>query len=91
MIDLVVSLDEGLTESLKKMARAKSLPLDTFVAEYLAGLAKQHRARKRLRELVANSSIPLDPNWKWNREELYDRTVFCGHERDPVRDDRTDE
>lgn len=91
MTELTVLLDEGVTESLEQMAREKAVPLNTLVAESLADLAERHKARTRLRELLETSTISLDADWKWDREDIYERAVLRRHQRGPLCDDGTSE
>jgi hypothetical protein len=59
------------------------------VREYLVRLADQDdraaKARAEIAELAKRSTMELGPNWKWNRDDLYDRSSLRRFEHPAVR------
>ncbi len=89
MKNITLAVDEETLAAVRKYAAANNTTVNGLVRDYLDRLARQQdraaQARKELIELVRNSTWDPGPDWKWNREELYDRGVFSRHEHPPLR------
>jgi hypothetical protein len=88
MKNVTLSVEEDVLAAVRKYAAAHKTTVNGLVREYLGKLAAQEdraaRARKELLELAKASTFDPGADWKWNREELYDRGVFSRHEHSPV-------
>ena len=87
MQHIKIQIEDDVAEKLDRLAAERHVTVDDFVEAELIALISREQARKRLRELVETSPLSLEPGWKWNREELYDRPMLRGYKRPPVRSD----
>jgi hypothetical protein len=89
MKNVTLSIEEDVLAAARKYAAAHNTTVNGLVREYLGRLAAQEdragRARKQLAQLAAESSCDPGEDWKWNREQLYDRGVLSGHEHTSLR------
>lgn len=89
MKNITLALDEDVLAKVRRIASNKDTTVNALVREYLSRLADQDdkakTARERLVELARRSTWDPGPDWKWNREELYDRPGLRGHERTDLR------
>ena len=89
MKNITLSVEEDVLAAVRKYAAARNTTVNGLVREYLGKLAAQEdraaQARKELVELAKASTFDPGKDWKWNREELYDRGVFSRHEHSPLR------
>jgi hypothetical protein len=89
MKNVTLAVEEDVLVAVRKYAAARNTTVNGLVREYLGKLAAQEnraaRARKELVELAKASTFDPGKDWKWNREELYDRGVFSRHEHSPLR------
>lgn len=95
MKHITIALDDEYLQELERRAAQRG----TTVEDYVRGLIQdlplgpvvvtdedRARARRKLVELSERSPGRLG-NWKWNREELYDRDALPRHEHSRVRGD----
>ena len=77
MKNITLAIDENVLAKVRRIAAEKNTTVNGLVREHLSRLAEQdNRAAKARSELVAlskRSTWDPGPDWKWNREELYDR------------------
>lgn len=89
MKNITLSVEEEVLAVVRKYATARNTTVNGLVRDYLGKLATQQdraaRAKKELLELAKTSTFDPGEDWKWNREELYDRGVFSRHEHSPLR------
>lgn len=89
MKNITLALDEDVLAEVRKYAVAHNTTVNGLVRDYLTRLATQENraatARKRLVELAQKSTWDPGPDWKWDREAIYDRGLRSGHERSAVR------
>lgn len=89
MKNVTLAIEEDVLAAARKYAAARNTTVNGLVRDYLAKLAAQEdrvsEARKRLLALAEESTFDPGPNWKWNREDLYDRGVFSRHEHSSLR------
>lgn len=82
--NITLSVDDEVLAKVRRIAAEKNTTVNGLVREYLTDLAsREDRAKQavqRLKELSENSGAELGPDWRWNREELYDSPVFSRHE-----------
>jgi hypothetical protein len=93
MKNITLSIEDGVLLEARKYAAERDTTVNALVREYLTRLARQKRegekAREELARLSDESDARLGPDWKWDREALYDRPVFSGHERFDLRGGRS--
>jgi hypothetical protein len=94
MKNITLSVDEKSLKAARVYAAEHDTTVNALVREFLARFARgrseasaeeRAQARKELVKLAEQSPARLGPNWKWNREEIYDRPVFSRHERPDLR------
>lgn len=88
MKNITLAVDEEVLATVRAYAARNNTTVNALVREHLERIARQEdkaaQARQRLVELSRESKGGLG-DWKWNREELYDRPVLSGHEHPGVR------
>ena len=88
MKNITLSVDEHVLAAVRRYASERNTTVNGLVRDYLTRLSDQEdragKARSRLKELAEEATLDLG-NWKWNREELYDRGMLSRHEHPPVR------
>ena len=89
MKNITLSVDEKVLKEVRRYAIGRDTTVNALVREYLTRIAGEEdriaKARKELRALAEKSTARLGPDWKWNREELYDRPVLRGYQRPSLR------
>lgn len=89
MKNITLAVDEEVLLAVRKYAAARNTTVNGLVREYLNRLAAQEEgaanARKKLAEMARNSTWDPGPDWKWDREALYDRGLRSGHEHPAIR------
>jgi hypothetical protein len=89
MKNVTLAVEEDVLAAARKYAAARNTTVNGLVRDYLGKLAAQAdraaQARSELVELAKSSTFDPGEDWKWNREELYDRGVFSRHEHSPLR------
>ena len=89
MKNITLAIDEDVLRAARRYAAARDTTVNGLVREYLIGIAtaddRVAKARKGLLKLAESSPARLGPEWKWNREELYDRPVLPRHKRPHLR------
>lgn len=77
MTTITLTIEDDVFDKLRHVAAERNTTVDDLVREALAKYApredKQAEARKRLLELIDNSEGRMAPDYKFNREEIYDR------------------
>jgi hypothetical protein len=88
MKNITLAVDEAVLAAVRKYAAANNTTVNGLVRDYLTRLATQENraanARKRLAQLARESTWDPGPDWKWDREALYDRGLRPGHEHTSV-------
>jgi hypothetical protein len=63
-----------------------------MVRDHLAEALRQEKlieeAKRGLKELMDNSTGRLGPDYKWNREEIYEERLFPRHKHPDLRGGR---
>lgn len=92
MANITLSVDDNVLQEVRQIAARKNTSVNALVRDHLTRLAdqegRQAAARKRLLELADKSTGRMGPDWKWSREETYDRPVLSRHERRDLRGNR---
>ncbi|MFN0190577.1 MAG: DUF6364 family protein [Aestuariivirga sp.] len=89
MPNITLAIDEELLEKSREYAARKGTTLNALVRDLLDDTVtreeKIEEARKGLLELMQTSTARLGPNYKWNREDIYEDRMFPRHQRPPLR------
>jgi hypothetical protein len=88
MKNITLSVDEEVLAVVRRFASGKNTTVNGLVREYLTRIAAQEdkaaKARAKLVELSEKTAGDMG-DWKWNREEIYDRGLLPRHEHSGVR------
>jgi hypothetical protein len=91
MKNITLAIDEGVLDRVRVIAAERKTTVNALVREYLEKIASEQdrraEARRKLRELMDKSEARLGPDYKWNREELYEDRMFPRHKRSDLRGD----
>lgn len=91
MKNITLAIDEAVLDRVRVIAAEQKTTVNALVRTYLERIASEQdrraEARRRLRELMDKSEARLGPDYKWNREELYEDRMFPRHKRPRVRGD----
>ncbi len=89
MKNITLAIDEEVLRGVRRYAAEHDTTVNALVRDYLADLVRGEEraaeARRRLVKMSEESKARLGPDWKWNREEIYEDRLFPRHERPPVR------
>ena len=89
MKNITLAIDERVLTKVRRAAARKDTTVNALVRDYLTRLADQDdqagKARQELVALAKRSTWDPGPDWKWNREEIYDRPSLRRLERDHLR------
>jgi hypothetical protein len=90
MKNITLAVDDEVLAAVRKLAAEKNTTVNGLVRDYLTSLAEQvrkdaaARARKELVRLSEESTAGMG-DWKWNREDLYDRPMLSRHQHSDLR------
>ena len=77
MKNITLAVDEDVLDKVRRVAAEKSTTVNAMVRDYLTELASRDErlanARRELLSLMEKSKGDMGPDFKFNREELYDR------------------
>jgi hypothetical protein len=89
MKNITLAIDEKVLREIRRYAAEHDTTVNALVRDYLTGLVdfenRATAARRRLGELSEKSTGRLGPNWKWNREDVYEDRLFPRHEHSDLR------
>jgi hypothetical protein len=92
MTNITLAIDDKLLKSVRAFAKAKGTTLNALVRSELSQLIeqdqRQEEARQGLLALIENSKARMGPNFKFNREELYESPMLSGHKHPDLRRSR---
>jgi hypothetical protein len=93
MKNITLAIDEQVLDDVRQIAARRRTTVNAIVRDYLARIVAEEsrieEARRGLLDLMENSTGDLGPDWKWSREDSYDRDGLRGHERPDLRGDGT--
>ena len=78
-MNLTLSIDDQTVEQARRVASAMNKSLNQVIREYLEQLARRDQAERDIAEFRALSEQhegKSQSDWKWNRDEIYDRKIF---------------
>ena len=77
MKNITLADEEGVLEKVRLVAAQKRTTVNAMVRDYLAEIAgrdeKIAKARRELLRLMETSEGRMGPDWKFSREETYER------------------
>ena len=89
MPNITLAIDEELLGKARNYADRKGTTVNALVRELLGETIDQDKrreeARRGLLELIDNSTARMGPDFKWNREEIYEERMFPRHKRADIR------
>ena len=89
MKNITLAIDEAVLAKVRQIAATKETTVNALVRDYLTRLADQDdraaKARQGLVELSRRSTWDPGPDWKWSREDTYDRASLRGLQRADMR------
>lgn len=89
MPNITLAIDEDLLGKARDYADRKGTTVNALVRELLGETIDQDKrreeARRGLLELIDNSTARMGPDYKWNREEIYEERMFPRHKRADIR------
>lgn len=89
MKNITLAIDEEVLKEVRAYAEARGTTLNALVREHLARIVAEDRrlaeAKRGLKELIDNSTGRLGPDYKWNREDVYEERLFPRHEHSDLR------
>jgi hypothetical protein len=89
MKNITLAIDEDVLRAARRYAAEHDTTVNALVREYLSGLVhfeeRAAEARRRLVQMSEQSEGRLPPDWKWNRDEIYEDRLFPRHERPGLR------
>jgi hypothetical protein len=90
--NITLAIDDKLLKSVRAFAKARGTTLNALVRSELSQLIeqdqRQEEARQGLLALIENSTARMGPNFKFNREELYESPMLSGHKHPDLRRSR---
>lgn len=92
--NITLAVDEDVLDKVRVYAAKRQTSVNGLVRDYLVRVATEDDwlmdTRKRLKELMDNSTGRMGPDYKWSREEIYAERMFPRHERSDLRRDGED-
>lgn len=91
MKNITLAIDENVLDDVRQIAARRRTTVNALVRDYLTGIAAEEsriaEARKGLKELMANSTGRMGPDYVWKREDVYEDRMFPRHQRSDLRGD----
>jgi hypothetical protein len=88
--NITLAIDEAIIEKVRVVAAQRKTTVNGLVRDFLTSVASEDdrraEARRRLVELAETSEARLGPDYKWNRDEIYEERLRPRHERPDLRD-----
>jgi hypothetical protein len=92
MTNITLAIDDGILKSARSYAKRNGTTLNALVRRQLTSIVEQEKrmeeARNGLLELIENSTARLGPNFKFNREEMYESPMLSRHKHPNIRRSR---
>jgi hypothetical protein len=91
MKNITLAIDEKVLDRVRVIAAERKTTVNALVREFLTETAseieRREESRRALLKLIDESQADMGPNFKWNREALYEDRLFPRHKRPDLRDD----
>jgi hypothetical protein len=92
MPNITLAIDEKLLKSVRTFAKRRGTTVNSLVREELEQLMqrdeRQEEARLGLLKLIEESTARMGPNFKFDREEMYESPMLSGHKHPDLRSRR---
>lgn len=92
MTNITLAIDDNVLKSARSYAKRNGTTLNALVRMQLTNILEQEKrmeeARAGLLELIENSTARMGPNFKFNREEMYESPMLSGHKHPNLRRSR---
>ncbi|HEX4765108.1 MAG TPA: DUF6364 family protein [Lichenihabitans sp.] len=89
MKNLTLAIDDHVLAEAREIAARRRTTVNALVRGYLTQIAGEEgriaEARKALLDLMESSTGRLGPDYKWDREELYEERAFPRHQHPDLR------
>ena len=89
MKNITLAIDDTVLDGVRQIAALRKTTVNALVRDYLTRLASEDdrvaKAREGLRRLMDKSTLELGPDYRWNREELYEERLLPRHQRPGLR------
>ncbi len=73
-MNITLSIDDEMVEEARKVAESMGKSLNQLVREELEKLTRKHHLDEDLNELRSLDGMGNSSGWKFNREELHERS-----------------
>lgn len=84
MKNITLALEDDVLDGMRRYAAHHRTTVNALIRDHCKRIVSQEdraaQARRELAELSERSNGRLGPDWKWNRDELYDRPIFRRYE-----------
>ena len=91
MKNITLAVEDETLVRMREFAERNGTTVNALVRRYFADTLDQEQrmvvSKRRLKELMDNSTGRLGPDYKWNRDEVYADRMFPRHERPDLRGD----
>ena len=92
MKNITLAVDDDILAQARAFARKNGTTVNALVRDYLRDLLLQEErikeAKRGLKKLMDNSTGRLGPDYKWDREAIYEERLFPRHEHPDLRGGR---
>jgi hypothetical protein len=92
MKNITLAIDEDLLERSRAYAEKRGTTLNALVRSELSELIRQDQrqeeARQGLLALIDSSTARIGPDFKFDREEIYESPMLSGHKHPDLRRSR---
>jgi hypothetical protein len=89
MKNITLAIDDDLLERSRAYAEKRGTTLNALVRSELSQLImqdqQQEEARQGLLALIESSTARMGPNFKFDREEMYESPMLSGHKHPDIR------
>ncbi|MBI4921771.1 MAG: hypothetical protein HY834_08475 [Devosia nanyangense] len=92
MKNITLAIEDELLEQARALAQRRHTSLNAIVRSLLSEEVEQEdriaKARAGLKQLMDNATLDMGPDYKWNRQEIYDERedrMLSRHQRPDLR------
>ncbi len=89
--NITLAMDEAVLDRVRVIAAERKTTVNGLVRDFLSKLANENErlaeTRRKLKELMDNSTGQMGPDYVWNREEIYADRMFPRHKHSDLRGD----
>ena len=91
MKNITLAIDETVLQDARAFAETQGTTVNGLVRDYLTRLVEEERrlegSKRKLRELIDNSTGRIGPDYRWNRDEIYEERLLPRYEHPDLRRD----